>query len=130
MLSLFSEYQAEDNLEKGMKSFKEKKFSQALLNIYISLGFSPKNDFGYYLLARCYQEKAKAKFSPLVVENYEKAMALSPEYAFYHYELGAYFMRYGKYKEARRFVKQALRLYPTNKEFTSSLKKVPFENPI
>ncbi len=130
LLSLFSEYQAEDNLEKGMKSFKEKKFSQALLNTYISLGFSPKNDFGYYLLARCYQEKAKAKFSPLVVENYEKAIALSPEYAFYHYELGAYFMRYGKYKEAKRFLKQALRLYPTNKEFTSSLKKVPFENPI
>ena len=114
------------NINKAEKFLKNRDFEQAIYSIKRALDYRPNNDFSYYLLARALRGHEEAEFCSLVVDNYKKAIKLNPQYAFYYYELGEYFMRYGKFGEAQCFLKYAVEAYPTNKLFLIALDKVNF----
>ncbi|MFH2145752.1 MAG: O-antigen ligase family protein [Candidatus Omnitrophota bacterium] len=122
----FSNFNESKNINKAEKFLKNRDFKQAIYFIKRALDCRPNNDFSYYLLARALRGHEEAEFCSLVVDNYKKAIKLNPQYAFYYYELGEYFMRYGKFEEAQCFLKYAVEAYPTNKLFLIALDKVNF----
>ncbi|MBU0634141.1 MAG: O-antigen ligase family protein [Candidatus Omnitrophica bacterium] len=122
----FLNFNEAKNINKAEKFLKNRDFEQAIYSIKRALDYRPNNDFSYYLLARALRGHEEAEFCSLVVDNYKKAIKLNPQYAFYYYELGEYFMRYGKFGEAQCFLKYAVEAYPTNKLFLIALDKVNF----
>ncbi|MCP4649232.1 MAG: hypothetical protein GY853_04005 [PVC group bacterium] len=119
----FFYYQAELNFEQGMVFFQEQKYEQARELIAKSLKIRSDNDFAYYNLATIDQIEYSGKYSEEVVSNYKKAISLNPDYAFYYYELGQYFKQYNREEQAEIFLKKAVKAYPTNLKFITSLQK-------
>jgi len=120
----FIAYKTVSKLEQAKRFYDSQKYTEAISSVNESVVFSSQNDFAYYFLAHIYRRKEGNKFSHLAVDNYKTAISLNPHYAFYYYELGEYFMRHGKFKQAQSFFKQALKFYPTNNTFLSRLEDI------
>jgi O-antigen ligase len=114
------EYKSQKYLDQAIDLLKNQKTDQAISQANMALHYRLNNDMIYYFLSHCYAQKTKNIFSHIVVDYYQKAIKLNPQYSFYYYYLGNYYFANRSYQKAADLYKQAQKLYPANQKFSAS----------
>ncbi len=108
-------FQEERLVKKSRQAFMQRDLEKAKQYAQKALKMIPVDDYAVGLLAKiAIRQKAEPK---LVYEYYRRAIYLNPRFAFWHKELGDYYLMEGKLNQAEKEYKQALKLYPNKLEF-------------
>ncbi|MDR3110346.1 MAG: tetratricopeptide repeat protein [Planctomycetaceae bacterium] len=91
------------------KTSNRKKLKEIISEAETGVALAPEWDYGYYILAWCVDSLGNHRKAIKIID---KAIELSPEDAWYHYERGYAYYRLNKYNKARISFQRALKFDP------------------
>jgi len=103
-----------------------KEDSAAASEIRYAIALNPQADGYHFFLAKLLERSLKRQNRDVrvvseVISEHVRAMRLSPYYSFYYASLARFYLSCGKPSAAIALIRQALRLYPCNREYKALL---------
>ncbi len=120
LLKFALEQENNDQLEKALNLYDQKKYLEALKIVNAVLLKDPQNGGAYYYRGLIYD--AQSKYN-LAITDYQNAIKFSPDITLAHYSLAVDYDSVGRYKDAAVEYKKFLATKPEESEYTKYARK-------